>query len=114
MVGGAGLDQMTGYGGADMFRFHSGGDIGNDTFTGSPTELERISDFTSGEDVIDLRPMQVAFTWVGAAAFSGRGPELRFDGAKSWLQGDTDGNGVADFTLLLSGVSVIVETDLLT
>lgn len=113
IIGGAGLDDMTGYDGSDQFRFRSAEEIGNDWGAGA-SFLERITDFTSGEDVIDLRPMQVDFAWVNTAAFSGHGPELRFDSSRSLLQGDVDGDGAADFTLDLPGVSSLAGSDLLT
>ncbi|MDB5696498.1 MAG: calcium-binding protein, partial [Sphingomonas bacterium] len=47
-----------------------------------------------------------AFSFVGSAAFSNRAGELRFEnislGGPIWLvQGDTDGNGVSDFEVVL-------------
>ena len=69
------------------------------------------SDFTLG-DLIDLSRIDAngdaagegAFSFIGTAAFSGTRGELRFQnqGGPIWLvQGDTDGNGVSDFEVVL-------------
>ena len=42
-----------------------------------------------------------AFTWIGAAAFSGRAGELRV--VPGLVQGDLDGDGLADFEIGLEG-----------
>ncbi|MGA0840103.1 MAG: hypothetical protein ACO3P1_09445, partial [Pseudomonadales bacterium] len=53
-----------------------------------------------------------AFTFIGTAAFGNRAGELRYiPGATSVVQGDTDGDGVADFTLRVVGVPALQETD---
>lgn len=50
-------------------------------------------------DADTLTPENDAFTWVGAAAFSGIAGELRYEPENDGglLQGDVDGDGIADF-----------------
>lgn len=110
LIGGAGADTLYGNGGADDL---TGGD-GNDVFlyrsvneskTGS---IDEILDFTSG-DRIDLSTIDAnsliggnqAFTLINDAVFSGAAGELRLvvTGNQWLIEGDTDGNGSADFIL---------------
>jgi Ca2+-binding RTX toxin-like protein len=104
--GGAGVDVMTGGAGADCFRFFDGE-------SGTGTAADRIEDFSSGQDVIDLAAIDAdlgtegdqAFTFIGGAAFSGAAGQLRFasDGNDTRLQADTDGDGFSDFEIVLTG-----------
>ncbi|HYW14845.1 MAG TPA: tandem-95 repeat protein, partial [Allosphingosinicella sp.] len=124
IFGGAGNDVLTGGAGADLISGGLRGDTltggaGNDIFryssTGDSNSTERdgIQDFNSG-DVIDLSRIDAnetvdgnqAFAFVGSAAFSGTAGELRFEnislGGPIWLvQGDTNGDGVSDFEVVL-------------
>ena len=54
-----------------------------------------------------------AFTWIADAAFTGAAGELRYEivGPDLVVQGDTDGNGTADFEITLTGVSELTEAD---
>ncbi|MBV9932373.1 MAG: calcium-binding protein [Alphaproteobacteria bacterium] len=114
LIGGAGADTLTGGAGADMFRigyYESGTGAGAD----------RITDFTSGVDQIDLSGWDAntnvagdqAFTFVGNAAFTSTAGELRtyFDGTNTWIQGDINGDGVADFEVKLDGAVTVVSSD---
>jgi Ca2+-binding RTX toxin-like protein len=114
VVGGSGADVMTGGSGADLFRISS-------YESGVGTAADRITDFVSGEDRIDLAnidaafwtPGDQAFTFVGGAAFSGTAGELRFgfDGVDTWVEGDTDGDGAADFAIALWGQVTPLASD---
>jgi len=114
LVGGWGVDAMTGGAGADLFRFSL-----FDSGTGAAAD--RIADFTSGEDRIDLSGVDAnysvsgdqAFTFIGGAAFSSAAGELRyaFDGTDTWLQADIDGNGMADFEIVLAGAVTPLAAD---
>lgn len=114
LVGGSGVDVLTGGAGADEFRFG-----GYESGTG--TAADRIADFASGSDVIDLSQIDAdfatsgnqAFTFIGSAAFSNVAGELRyaFDGVDTWLQGDTNGDGVADLEIVLSGAVTPLVSD---
>jgi Ca2+-binding RTX toxin-like protein len=103
--GNLGADQLTGGGGADVFRYHNVAES-----NGGP--LDTILDFTPGTDKIDLSRIDAnsqaggdqAFTWIGSNAFSGTAGQLRaYENGGSWfVEGDTDGNGSADFAVMLT------------
>ena len=121
IIGGSGADTLLGRDGNDTLHGGLGADIlyggnGNDVFdydtvaestTGS---IDMIADFAAG-DLIDLRGIDAiaggadsAFTFIGSAAFSGGGAsagQLRVvnSGPYSVIQGDVNGDGVADFVL---------------
>jgi serralysin len=110
--GGLGIDTLIGASGADVLF----GGAGNDKFiytniTDSAVGArDSITDFTSGQDVIDLSAIDAdtiqagdqAFSFIGSAAFHGAAGELRF--AAGILTGDVNGDGVADFQI---GVSLV-------
>ncbi|MGD9919074.1 MAG: hypothetical protein AB7U46_13740 [Paenirhodobacter sp.] len=52
-------------------------------------------------DANALRADVQGWTWIAGAAFSHRAGELRYGGGV--LQGDTDGDGVSDFAIVVSG-----------
>lgn len=120
IYGGTGRDILRGGGGNDVFRHSAietpdGGDrffggTGRDTFVfaragNSPAaDPDVIRDFEMLSDVIDLRGFVVRFAWIGSADFSG-GVQARFDAGR--LEGDTDGDGTADFAVLLPGVTAL-------
>jgi len=98
LVGNAGADVLDGFQGADI---HVGG-AGADVFSFRYLESgDVVDDFVTAEDRIDLRPTGVAFTFIGGAAFSNVAGQLRYSGGL--LQGDANGDGVADITINLRG-----------
>lgn len=114
LIGGSGADVLTGGSGSDDFRigyFESG--------TGSGAD--RITDFASGSDIVDLSGWDAntgvggdqAFTFVGSAAFTGTAGELRtyFDGVDTWVQGDINGDGVAEFDIRFDGAVTLSGSD---
>ena len=115
ILGGADRDISTGGAGADVFVYRSLSEI--------PTsgKLEQITDFTQGEDVIQLSRIDAdsvtggnqAFTFVGAAAFSGTAGELRYEqsAAATFVQMDVDGDGNADRMIRLDGVINLTASD---
>jgi hypothetical protein len=64
---------------------------------------DRIHDFQSGVDKIDLSPWYDSF--VGKSGFTGSEGELRYvtASAVTILEGDLDGDKVADFQIVLAG-----------
>jgi Ca2+-binding RTX toxin-like protein len=114
LVGGSGVDSLTGNSGADVYAFCDGD-------SGLGAEADRILDFATGGDAIDLSAMDAdlcasgdqAFVFVAGAAFSGLAGELRYgcDGNDTWLQGDVDGDCAADFEIVLSGQIILVQAD---
>ena len=103
--GNGGADTLRGGAGADIFRYLSASDS-------TASAMDRILDFAAGTDKIDLGRIDAdsltagdqAFTWIGSDAFSGSAGQLRAyqDGANWVLQGDIDGNGSADFVVLVT------------
>ncbi|MEA3052857.1 MAG: hypothetical protein QOG72_1760 [Sphingomonadales bacterium] len=109
ILGGEGIDELTGGGGADIFRYAG-------PYDATSQLPDRILDFASGVDKIDLTRIDAdlfadgdqAFHWIGSNAFTGSGAasagELRawqFSG--NWfVEGDMDGNGSADLVIQLT------------
>jgi Ca2+-binding RTX toxin-like protein len=108
--GGAGRDVLFGGADADTFVFAHVGD------TGPGTNRDQIRDFAAG-DLIDLTGMEaetgVAFDFIGGSAFSGIAGEVRqaASGANTLVFGDTNGDTVADFSILLTGTHTLQSTD---
>ncbi|HEX8223002.1 MAG TPA: calcium-binding protein [Allosphingosinicella sp.] len=114
LVGGSGADTLTGGSGSDNFRigyYESGtGALG-----------DRITDFASGTDIVDISGWDAnigtggdqAFTFIGGAAFSSTAGELRtyFDGVDTWVQGDINGDAVADFDIRFDGSVTLSASD---
>jgi YVTN family beta-propeller protein len=116
LLAAAGVDEMTGGKGKDQFIFTDASFIG--TAAGS---RDRITDFTSRTDRIDLRTIDADSTTTGNQNFelsndfqagdAGRIVISRSDGVLL-ISGDTNGDAAADFVIELAGVSSIVGSDL--
>jgi Ca2+-binding RTX toxin-like protein/endo-alpha-1,4-polygalactosaminidase (GH114 family) len=121
LMGAGRADSLTGGAGADIFRYDSTADS-----TAATPDL--IGDFQTGSDKIDLSRIDAntiaagdqAFTWIGANAFSGAGAasagQLRVfaDGGYQRIEGDTNGDGVADLVIVLQvGTAPPVQSDFL-
>jgi Ca2+-binding RTX toxin-like protein len=116
LIGGPGADLLTGGYDGDIFQF-------NDGDCGLGAGADRITDFVQIVERIDLRGMDAdtgtagdqAFSFIGGAAFSGAAGELRFesDGTDTWVQGDLNGDQVADFEIVLTGQFPLVAGDFL-
>jgi len=112
LAGGAGADRLEGGRGADLFVFAEA-DAGRDL----------IADFNAAQgDRIDLSGIDAdpgtwwaddPFTYVGGAAFSGAAGELRVAAADGgWeVTGDIDGDGVADFAILVASPAPLAAGD---
>ena len=122
LIGGGLADTLAGGAGVDTFRY----DAAADSALATP---DLIVDFVTGTDKIDLSRIDAntiaggnqAFTWIGSSAFSGTGTgsagQLRVyqDGGGSWhVEGDTNGDGVADFAIVFQlGTAAPVQSDFL-
>lgn len=116
LCGGAALDHLKGGAGADDFLYLALDDSG-----AVRASADRIAGFVSGSDHVDLSGLDGqsggtaddAFVWIDTDAFSHTVGELRWQaiGAGVLVQGDRDGDGVADFALLLTGVNSVVVGD---
>ncbi len=104
--GGAKNDLLTGGTGADQFEFSSAADIGIGAMS------DRITDFKSGEDKIDLSLIG-GLSFIAAAAFSNVAGQLRYVAASGQLRGDTNGDSLADFVLVLDGGPQLMAGDLI-
>jgi serralysin len=111
LTGGLGKDLMWGNDGTDTFIFASL----NDSVTGSNRDV--IKDFSHSEgDRIDVSGIDAisggnnnSFDYIGSAGFSHTAGELRF--SNHTLYGDVNGDGHADFSVHVSGVSHLSQSD---
>ncbi len=125
--GGAGSDvivanalqnRLSGGGGGDVFTFtERDAQAGWLRSDGKKLLPDTIADFVSGQDRIDLSAIDAvrgtaaddAFSWIGAGAFSNVAGQLRAvaGGGHVRIEGDTDGNGVADLVIIASGTTIL-------
>jgi Ca2+-binding RTX toxin-like protein len=117
--GGADRDDMTGGIGADTFLFRDG-DFSGTTFA----TADIIRDFSSAEgDHLNLAFVDAntsngagtneAFSFIGTAAFSHTAGELRYEqiSGYTYVYGDTNGDGAADFMVRLDGLHSLTGGD---
>jgi Ca2+-binding RTX toxin-like protein len=116
LVGRAGKDTLTGGAGADRFQFTALAD----SVVGANTD--RITDFSHAQgDRIDLAAIDArftvagdqAFSFIGTAAFTGVAGQLHYwhDVGRTIVSGDVNGNGTADFNIILTGTTTLVAGD---
>jgi Ca2+-binding RTX toxin-like protein len=107
LYGDAGADMLYGGTGGDWFFFHSAAD------TTDGVRHDHIFDFSSAEgdrillDGIDANSAVAgdqAFTYIGSAAFTGVAGQLNYLGG--FVQGDTNGDRVADFMIQVNASSL--------
>lgn len=110
LTGGRGADLLAGGAGADVFVYLSSAES-----TG--TTVDAISDFQSGVDQIDLSAIDAirggandAFTFIGDAAFSTAG-QLRYSAVSGLVEGDVNGDGLADFQIALTSTPTLTASD---
>lgn len=130
--GGAGNDRLIGGGGADTLtsegRTFPGQNVfvyENVTDSQASTGIDTITDFASFADDIDVSGVDAnttfwafgdqAFSFIGGAAFSSflgifTPGQLRYSGGV--LQGNTDFDGAAEFTIVLSGAPSLSASDI--
>ena len=112
LAGGAGDDRLTGGPGRDVML----GGVGADVFVVTSADAtDVITDFHSGQDHIGLGALGTGLHWLDIAEFDGTAGALRYDHDSRgvMLQGDLDGDGSVDFSVLLLGVAGISAADLL-
>ncbi len=119
LEGGSGLDQLFGGANADRFIFR-----GADVAGTSQSSHDLVQDFSSAEgdriglDLIDANSTlsgNQAFAFIGTSAFSGAAGQLRYQqiSGKTFIQGDTNGDGIADFWIALNGSHTLSSGDIL-
>lgn len=116
IAGGRGADRLTGGKGNDDFIFRMESDTLADTH-------DVITDFGRGKDDIDLKRIDAIeatatddkFAFLGAKDFSGAAGQLRFarDSGNDLtrIEGDVDGDGIADFVIELAGLHTLAKAD---
>ncbi|MFW2828707.1 calcium-binding protein [Sphingomonas sp. ID0503] len=115
LLGGAGKDVLTGEAGNDVFAF-AARDSGSTRAT-----ADRIADFDRGQgdridlSAIDARPggKNNAFAFIGTAAFSGKGGEVRYElsGGHTYISADTNGDRKADLVIDLDHAIKLTAAD---
>ncbi len=123
LIGGDGNDYLAGSKGNDMLVGGAGADrfdFGNTYIADHDTDT--VADFSSAQhDVLDLGGFDAnanvagdqAFKFIGADPFHHVAGELHYvvDGANLNVQGDVNGDGVADFTIKLLNVHSLTSGD---
>ncbi len=104
LYGGRGRDFLTGNAGADVFAFTRAGEVS------IGQAQDHITDFQSGVDRIDFA-FGVEKTFIGADAFDGQAGQIRYLRGAGVIQGDMDGDRVADFVLVLDNRAILTAVD---
>jgi len=101
LAGGLGADTMTGGTGNDVFVFTATDQSGTANLT-----RDLITDFTRGQDLIDVSGISGSFSFIGTAAFTGTN-QLRYTvnvNGQTVIEANTVGNNSADFSVALGTV----------
>lgn len=117
LEGGAGADKLYGGSGADTFVFRS---VKESTVAASGRDT--IFDFSQREkDKVDLKAIDAdtthakdqAFSFIGKKAFSKDAGELRYEkkGGDTIIHGDVNGDGKADFSILIDASIDFTKAD---
>ncbi|RYG87095.1 MAG: hypothetical protein EON59_08375 [Alphaproteobacteria bacterium] len=120
IIGGTSYDTLTGGTGNDTFAFASAAEIGD-----RPGARDVITDFTTGQDKIDLSAIDANstlsggqdFTFIAAndGSFTGTAGELAWHTeattGRTLVQGDVNGDRIHDFELELSGIKSLKASD---
>ncbi|QNH05972.1 calcium-binding protein [Pseudomonas sp. B11D7D] len=106
IIGGLGADTMTGGTGSDIFSFTSLKDLGFDE------TQDVITDFTSGEDILNFKAFKGwSFDATATGATGTKQLWAVLDGGDTIVYGNSGGSTDADFSIRLQGVTSISETD---
>lgn len=131
IIGGRGNDKLEGFGGNDKITGGRGADLlyggsGADTFVFksihdskvSPSESDFIMDFsTRQKDKIDLSAIDAnlnksgnqAFSFIGTKDFTNKAGQVRYEKLATFtvVEGDVNGDGHADFSIVLQGAHTL-------
>ena len=116
LIGGMSRDFLTGGTGHDTFDFNFSRETGTTAVT-----RDVITDFTHGQDHIDLKTIDAgthhsgnqSFHFIGTQGFHHNEGELRYKVVASGviIQGDTNGDGHADFSVQADGLAALLKND---
>ncbi len=115
LVATEGVDELTGGAGADRFVFKQASAV-----DGGIGVRDRITDFSSGEDKINLSRIDADSgregnqAWTRVDVFSNRAGELVSvsEDENLLVSGDVNGDGLADFIIELTGVTQLANADI--
>lgn len=102
-----GADILIGGAGIDFFQFSTLNDFGNTIVDFTPGDKIDVSKFDTNAGAAGDQ----AFAFIGAAAFSNAAGQLRY--ANGLLEGDVDGNGLADFSVIVANATPLNSGDFL-
>jgi Ca2+-binding RTX toxin-like protein len=116
LAGGLGQDFLTGGAGADFFTFEAV----NDSATGA--SRDRILDFDQGSDTVTLSAIDAIaggagdmFVFIGELGFNvGEAGRLRYfhnGQGNTIVQGEVNGDGIADFSIQINGMVNLASAD---
>ncbi len=116
LYGGLDSDMLTGGAGRDVFQFRD-----EDQGTAGP-QTDTIADFSRADaekiqlnliDADTLTEGNQAFAFIGTTGFGGVAGQLRYAFAQdqTWIEADTDGDGIADFSIMLVGLLELEARD---
>lgn len=115
LIGGEGVDVATGGAGQDVFVFESLSDIDSGGADAVLDFSHADGDFIglSNIDANTATPEDDSFTFIGNASFSAVAGELQVSvsGDDQIVSGDIDGDGVADFSFLVTSSTPLVVED---
>jgi serralysin len=112
--GSLGKDYLFGGAGSDLFIYSAA------THAGNGSVRDRIADFAANVDDINLAGIDAvaggaddAFTFIGGDAFGNSAGQLRTVQSTTFtlVEGDIDGNGLADFQIELTGLLSLTSGD---
>lgn len=109
--GSTGQDVMAGGAGADQFIFNNIEAAGEVIFDFSRAEGDKVS--LSALDSNTALTGNQAFAFIGTSAFSKVAGQLRYEvsGSDSYVMGDLNGDGLADFKMLMKNVTSFQSSD---
>jgi hypothetical protein len=121
LTGGAGADTLSGGTGDDRFIYLAATDSGT-----TDESRDVITDFKHGSDLIDLATIDAKlstdtddkFDFIGQDAFTSQEGQLRWSSVSTAnfkgiiVEGDINGDGIADFQIALQGSKTIDEHDI--
>ena len=110
LMGGSGRDVLMGGFGRDTFLFTE------DSDSSLTSTRDVIADFERDVDTIRIQCFPMDAIFIGEADFSGSvaSPgvaQLRFNSSSAILRGDSNGDGIADFSIKVMGVSALQAED---